>query len=131
MPVLLAGPPREAVAWKADGVHGRSPHRAVRPLLRSAPAHHRAELLAARRAGADLILVSPIFPTRSHPGAPALGAVKAGLMIGPDRRDIVALGGITHARGRAMQRMGIQRWAAIDGLAAKPPGDQKRKAVPI
>jgi len=32
--LVLAGTPRQAVAWRADGAHGRSPHRrAARPLL--------------------------------------------------------------------------------------------------
>jgi len=77
--LLLAASPQQAAAWKADGVHGRSLRRASRPLLRSAPAHDRRELLAARHA--DLVLVSPVFPTRSHPGAAALGPVRLGLML--------------------------------------------------
>lgn len=35
-------------------------------------AHTRAEAVRARRAGATLVFLSPAFPTRSHPGAPAL-----------------------------------------------------------
>lgn len=117
LPLLLAGPPSLAVAWKADGAHGRSPHRrAARPLLRSIPCHDGMQLVAGRRQGADLLLLSPAYATRSHPGAPALGLVRMGLMIGAKRGDIVALGGMTRTRGRAMRGIGIARWAAIDGL---------------
>ncbi|WP_454885828.1 thiamine phosphate synthase [Sphingomonas oryzagri] len=112
--LILAAPPAQAAAWKADGVHGRSPQRALRPLIRSAPAHDRRELRSARHA--DLRLVSPVFPTRSHPGAPALGPVRLGLMLGSERGGIVALGGMTHRRAQALRNFGIGRWAAIDGL---------------
>jgi len=112
--LILAASPQRAAAWKADGVHGRSRRHASRPLLRSAPAHDRRELLAARHA--DLVLVSPVFPTRSHPGAATLGPVRLGLMLGEDRRRIVALGGVTRRHGRSLRNLGIARWAAIDGL---------------
>ncbi|WBO22582.1 thiamine phosphate synthase [Sphingomonas abietis] len=111
--LILAGSPRQAIAWRADGVHGRSPHRASRPLLRSAPAHDGIELRAAHHA--DLILVSPVYPTRSHPGAPTLGLVRLGLLIGRDRSGIVALGGMNDARARSLRRLGVRRWAGIDG----------------
>jgi thiamine-phosphate pyrophosphorylase len=113
--LLLAGPPRLAVAWRADGAHGRSPHRhASRPLVRSAPCHGRSDLIAARRAGVTLRFVSPIHATRSHPGAPALGRVRTGLMIRGERVGIVALGGMTHRRSQTLYALGITRWAAID-----------------
>lgn len=126
--LLLAGSPRQAVAWKADGVYGRSPHRrSSRPLLRSAPVHDPIELQAARHV--DLRLVSPVHLTRSHPGQRALGTVRFGLLLGQDRRGIVALGGMTRDRARALRMMGIGRWAAIDGLAGAE--DQNLKAVPM
>ena len=112
--LILSASPQQAAAWRADGVHGRSRQRTSRPLLRSAPVHDRRELLAAGHA--DLRLVSPVFPTRSHPGAAALGPVRLGLLLGEDRGGIVALGGMTPHRGRALRSLGITRWAAIDGL---------------
>lgn len=112
--LILSASPQQAAAWRADGVHGRSRRRTSRPLLRSAPVHDRRELLAASHA--DLRLVSPVFPTRSHPGAPALGPVRLGLLLGGDRGGIVALGGMTPHRARALRSLRITRWAAIDGL---------------
>jgi len=117
--LLLAGTPRLAIAWRADGAHGRSPHRtASRPLLRTAPAHDRAEWVAARRTGCDLAFVSPVFATRSHPGKPALGTIRAGLMVGTHRDRAVLLGGMTRARARSLRSMGFTRWAAIDAWSA-------------
>jgi thiamine-phosphate pyrophosphorylase len=114
--LLLAGSERLARAWRADGVHGRSAHRLLdRRLLRTAPAHDRAEWIAARRAGCDLIFISPFYATRSHPGAYALGRVRAGLMLaGEPQERAVALGGMTVRRARACRNTGFPRWAAID-----------------
>jgi thiamine-phosphate pyrophosphorylase len=111
--LLLAGPPRLAIAWRADGAHGRSRHiRAAKPLIRSAPVHDRREMHATRRCA--LRFVSPVHATRSHPDGGALGVVRLGLLIGRDRAGLVALGGMTPARARALQALGIRRWAAID-----------------
>jgi thiamine-phosphate pyrophosphorylase len=84
--------------------------------LRTASAHDRAEIVAARRAGADLVFVSPVFPTRSHPGARTLGPVRLGLMMRGARMPVVALGGMTAARMRRVGKLGLHGWAAIDGL---------------
>jgi thiamine-phosphate pyrophosphorylase len=117
--LLLGGPERLARAWGADGVHGPSPHRlSTRPLLRSAPAHDRPAWIAGRRRGCDLLFVSPLFPTRSHPSAPVLGVARAGLMIDGDRGRAVALGGMTARRARSCKAIGIRRWAAIDAWMA-------------
>lgn len=70
------------------------------------------ELIAAERAGADLILLSPVFATRSHPGAPVLGPVRFGLLARQARTPIVALGGMTAKRARALPD--AYGWAAID-----------------
>ncbi|MGN6619792.1 MAG: thiamine phosphate synthase [Sphingomonas sp.] len=78
------------------------------------PAHHRREAIAGMRAGAALLFVSPLYPTRSHTGAPALGP-RAARRIGqglPVR--LIALGGVTPRRGGALQRSGFWGWAAID-----------------
>ncbi|HEY0269394.1 MAG TPA: thiamine phosphate synthase [Sphingomonas sp.] len=113
--VLVAGPPALAIAWRADGAHGRSPHRrASRPLIRTMPCHDCAALVAGRRAGCALRFLSPIHATRSHPGGAGLGRVRAGLMIGRDRAGIVALGGMDRRRAASLRRLGILRWAAID-----------------
>ncbi|USI74232.1 thiamine phosphate synthase [Sphingomonas morindae] len=113
--LLLAGPPRLAISWGAAGAHGPSPHRrTARPLLRTMAVHDRRQLHAARRA--DLRFVSPVFPTRSHPGAPALGPVRLGLLLGAERRAI-ALGGMSPAHARRLRPLGLAGWAAIDALA--------------
>lgn len=95
--------------------------------LRLYPAHSLREAAAAHRAGADAILVSPVFPTRTHPGMPTLGPVRAARIARSVPIPAIALGGMTRARFKRMKALGFVGWAAIDGLTP----DQKRKAVPI
>lgn len=83
--------------------------------LRTWPAHDRREALTARRARADLLFVSPVFPTRSHPGAPALGPRAARRIGAGFGMPLVALGGMDTHRFRRMR--GFHGWAAIDALA--------------
>lgn len=111
--VLLAGSARDAVRWRLDGVY-QAP-RAGRRLLLLATAHDRAELVAAARARADAVLLSPAFPTRSHPGAAALGPVRFGLLARSSRVPVIALGGMTPARAHRLRALGARGWAAIDG----------------
>lgn len=65
----------------------------------TASAHGVAELVRARRAGATAVFLSPLFPTASHPGSPALGPVRWSAMAQAARPKVpgpalLALGGI-------------------------------------
>lgn len=112
--LVLAGSPRQAAAWRADGAHGRSRHlNGARPLLRTAPVHSRRELATAR---AHALLLSPVFATRSHPAAKALGLARFGLMARGSAVPVIALGGMDVRRFRAMARLGAYGWAGIDAL---------------
>jgi len=111
--LLLAGSAKLARAWGADGFHGRAA-RAQSRLVHSAPVHNSAELLEATRAGADLLFVSPVFPTRSHPGAPALGPLRYALMTRNAHSPVIALGGMNPRRARRLGPARVYGWAAID-----------------
>ncbi|WCT73196.1 thiamine phosphate synthase [Sphingomonas naphthae] len=110
--LVLAGPPRLARGWRADGAHGRSPHRSP-GLLRTAPVHDRRELVVA--GGADLLFVSPVFATRSHLGARGLGRIGFHALARRTRQPVAALGGMTARRARSL---GGVRWAAIDAWSS-------------
>ena len=115
--LVLAGSSAQAIAWHADGVHGRSGQRlAPRGLIRTAPVHSRMELIAARRSGADLALLSPVFPTRSHPHARTLGPVGFARLAATAGLPIIALGGMDARRFRALRELGAYGWAGIDAL---------------
>lgn len=64
------------------------------------------------RQGADALFISPVFPTRSHPGTSALGARRAAAIAKglPVRR--IALGGMDASRYARL--IGFDGWAAID-----------------
>jgi len=76
--VLVNGDASLAVRAGADGVHlqaGQLMHCHGRPNtgLVGASCHNREELLRAAELGVDFVVLSPVLPTPSHPGAPTLG----------------------------------------------------------
>ncbi len=115
--LVVAG--QERLGPGAAGSHGR--HRGAL----TAPVHSRREAIAAIRSGAKLLFVSPVHPTRSHPGAPALGPVRLGLLIRGIGVPVIALGGMDERRWRALRPQGVHGWAGIDAWTP-----QKRIAVP-
>jgi len=60
------------------------------------------------------VFVSPVFATRSHPGARALGPIRFALMVRGLPIPVIALGGMTAKRARRLQLLGASGWAAID-----------------
>lgn len=107
--VLVAADWRLAAAAGADGVHlpeAQARSGRLAPLLGwirrrhrrlTVACHSRAALAAARRLGADLALLSPVFPTASHPGVATIGAVRFRLWARTAGLPVAALGGITGA----------------------------------
>jgi thiamine-phosphate pyrophosphorylase len=79
---------------------GRWPSVLRPPGIVTSSAHSVAELRRAARAGADLVFLSPAFPTSSHPGAPGLRPVRwlaVARHAPPGRMAVGALGGVTGA----------------------------------
>ncbi len=112
---ILSGSAITAKKWGADGIYGPATRLAGNPgLLKLATAHDWKEIVAADRANADAILLSPIFPTRSHPGAKPLGPVRFRMLARKTETPIIALGGMTQDNAK---RLNWPRWAAIDGLS--------------
>ncbi len=112
--IALAASAANARQWGADAAYG-SPHELARgpDILRLVTAHSLREVAQARRARADAILLSPAFPTRSHPGRAALGPVRYRLLAMRSQVPVIALGGMTPHCAR---RLKAAQWAAIDGL---------------
>jgi len=106
--LLLAGPSAEAREWGADGSHGRGGGEG----LRTAPAHDLAEIRAAEAAGAALLFLSPVFPTRSHPTARPLGVDGFARLAEATPLPVVALGGMNAERFERLS--GAYGWAGID-----------------
>ena len=81
-----------------------------------ARAHNRRELVAARREGARLVFLSPVFATRTHPGARVLGRVRFGLLARRAGVTLGALGGVNARRFQALRQTGATAWGGIDAL---------------
>lgn len=114
--VILAGPAERAQAWGADGIYGPPGKLGKGPgLLRLATAHDAREIFLANRARADGVFLSPVFPTRSHPGGGCLGIANFREIAARAEMPVIALGGMTAERAKALD---WPRWAAIDGLSA-------------
>ena len=118
--VALSAPLRQARAWGADAIYGPPGRLAgAGGLLRLATVHSLRELAAARRSGADAVLVSPVFATSTHPGARSLGSVQALLLARRAGCSAILLGGMDAARFGAFRLVPhVHGWAAIDGLSA-------------
>lgn len=108
---ILAGPER---GWGEDGAYGPVAVVAAAEGLRLGTAHSGDELQQANRAGVDGVFLSPVFPTRSHPGAQVLGVQGFQVLAQQALVPVIALGGMNRARARALD---WPRWGAIDGLA--------------
>lgn len=119
--LVVAGDARLARALRA-GVHLRGGTRATshRPQgVITSSAHSLADVWRAVRAGADLVFLSPAFPTASHPGAPGLGPVQWGKLSrrAPAGARLAALGGVTGANVRRLPARACYAVGAIGALA--------------
>ena len=114
--VVLADSALTATEWGADGIYGAP--RALWPtranLLHLATAHNAREIALANRFGADAVLLSPVFSTRSHAGGATLGPIRFRRLAQLSHAPVIALGGMN---SRTATRLKWPRWAAIDGLS--------------
>jgi thiamine-phosphate pyrophosphorylase len=114
--ILVAGDP--VLACEADGIH--------LPEVRAKEAAHwrarhprwiitvAAHSHVANAYGADAFLLSPIFPTESHPNAAHIGVARARLMVRAMKTAAYALGGVSAINCRALS--GFIGIAAIGAL---------------
>jgi thiamine-phosphate pyrophosphorylase len=119
--LLLAGSMEMARDWGADGVHLSGGQRLRRSAPRSgvvtAPVHTLRELRLAERNRADLVFLSPLFATRSHPGARPLGSCRFAAIARQAGVPVMALGGVKPQHRLLLRRVGASGYGAIDSLA--------------
>ncbi len=121
--VLVAADPRLAVKVGADGLHlpeamaqrgpgawrtwfperGEDGGRDGAGWLITAAAHSPTALRRADAAGANAVLLSPVFPTESHPDATYLGNLRFRILCASSRLPVYALGGVTKATARRLK----------------------------
>lgn len=116
--ILLAGDARMARRWRADGYCGAPGGKATGGLIRLVKVHDLTELRKANMLRGQRLqaLISPVFPTRTHPGEASLGIARFAALARLSRLPAIALGGMTQARSKQIAAI-IEGWAAIDGLS--------------
>ena len=123
---LVAGDLRLAWTVGADGVHfpeyliRRAPHackawQATGRLI-TAAAHSEAAVLQAARFGVDAVLLSPVFPTASHPEAAPLGLLRLAAVCRTSPVPVYALGGVRWSSLRRLENTGAAGVAGISLL---------------
>ena len=78
--------------------------------------HGMRELRQAMLRRAPLILLSPIFPTRSHPDWIPKPRMRAATLAGLTGRRAIALGGMNHQRYAKIAPLGFIAWAGISAF---------------
>jgi len=126
-----------ARAVEADGVHVASADMHELPAMRrwlndermrlSASCHDAAQLQAAADAGADFALLSPVFPTASHPGAPSMGAQRFRELAEAAALPVMALGGINETNRPDLAGYPVAVIGAL--LAASDPEQAARSLL--
>ena len=121
--LLIAGDVRLAAAVGADGVHlpealaRRGPGNWIRwrrpGWLVTAAAHSPAALFLAEKAGADAALLSPVFPTLSHPGGRTIGPLLFAAWRRSSPLPVYALGGLSLTSVRRLAASGAAGIAGI------------------
>lgn len=117
-----------AARLRADGLHlpeGLARHGHLAPALMwrkrtggllTIACHSPLALRRAEALGADAALLSPVFPTASHPGAATLGPLRTAAWTVATGLPVIALGGLTPATAQRLRGSTIHGIAAINGL---------------
>lgn len=135
--LLLNRDPCEAEGLPRHGLHlparilaalGQRPGRPDD--LIGASCHDAAELTRAAALGLDYALLSPIRPTASHPGLPALGWTRFAALADPAPLPVYALGGLAPADLSDAVRYGAQGIAAIRGLWPESAAPARSRPTP-
>ena len=114
------GPPALANAAGADGVHLTSAELktlGARPDVAwcAASCHDAAELARAQALGVDFVVLGPVAPTPSHPGAPVLGWPRFAELLRDYPLPAYALGGMRAADRAVAHAHGAHGLAMLRG----------------
>jgi thiamine-phosphate pyrophosphorylase len=82
----------------------------------AARVHNMRELRGALLRRTPLLLLSPIYPTPSHPDWQPLPRMRAATLARLARRDVMALGGMNRKRYAKVAALGFIGWAGISAF---------------
>jgi thiamine-phosphate pyrophosphorylase len=119
--MLVGADARLAARLKADGLH--LPERLAAQARRyrgrfrvTAAAHSLPAALTARRAGAEAVVVSPVFPSRSPSARRPIGPRRLAVLVRRARTPVYALGGVKADNAGKLAATGVVGIAAVEGL---------------
>lgn len=113
--LCLSGSPKQARRWGADGSYAGSPEGKTSLV----GVHGLKEIRQAERGGAVMVMLSPLFPTRSHLNARSLGIPRFAALARATRLPVIALGGVDARHTPLLNRIGAYGWAGIDAFSPK------------
>lgn len=127
--LLVGAHPGLAEGVGAHGLHMPERLAAEIPRLRAehprwlitAAAHDLAAVAAAERAGADAIVVSPVFPSHSPSAGAPLGIDGLKRCVQATSRPVYALGGVRASTVEGLIGTGVVGFAAVEAFAGGPP----------
>ena len=124
--ILIAADARLALKVGADGLHLPEALAAQGPgvwrlwrrpdWLVTAAAHSPGALFRAERAGADAVLLAPVFATASHPHTRPLGTLRFSAWCRQSPIPVYALGGVNPINRRRLKDSGTRGIAGISGF---------------
>ena len=82
----------------------------------AARVHNVRELRGAMFRRTPMILLSPLFPTRSHPDWQPLPRMRAAALARLGGRNLIALGGMDARKFGRIERLGFRGWAGISAF---------------
>lgn len=94
---------------------------------RAVRVHGQREMTRALAQGATLLLLSPVYGTRSHPDWAPLPRMRVATLARLSPVPVLALGGMSRERFQRVRRLGLHGWAGIDGWAdlSEKPGQSR------
>lgn len=116
-----------AVAVEADGVHLGWRSLGIQDvhslggshMLAGVSCHNEQQVREAEEAGANYILLGPVFDTPSKQGlTPTLGLDQFRLLVSSTKMPVLGIGGITSENARSVIEAGAAGLAAISGITA-------------
>ncbi len=131
---LVANRPAQTVlSLHADGVHlpedAEAPEEWPHRLLIGRSVHSEASALRAEADGADYIVFGPVYETRTHAGAPALGCAALQDVCQLVSVPVIAIGGVTAASVPEVMAAGAAGVAVVRAILAAP--DPKAAAASL
>ncbi len=89
--------------------------------LAAASCHNAAELTRAAELGLDFVVLGPVLPTPTHPGAPALGWERLSALVADYPLPVYALGGMRRSDVRSAWRAGAHGIAMMRDVWQRGP----------